>query len=232
MKSIEEVQAELQKKPAPKHVKKTHEGHDYLKVGYIKRRANEIFGPLSWSTTVKQVVVIGEGQTSKGADYVDVMVTVELTVQVGDRTVRREEVGSTRNFGEDAEANATKGAISDAIKRCFSGFGAAFGLHFYEDQSMANDQGGSGRRSGGRRPQKRAGERSKAPSKPDPDGPCQAGQIKALTKMADAKFGYDEGRLTGAIKNAGFDIGSLEDLTYGQAASWIERIRNAEPAAA
>lgn len=229
MPTIEEIEYELQKKPDPQYVK-SKEGYDYLEVGYVKRRANEIFGALGWSTEVKHIAVTSEGTTNKGTPSCDVMVTVQLTVHVEGRTVVREEVGNSRNFGEDAEASATKGAISDAVKRCLSGFGAAFGLHFYEGRGTSKSNGQRSKKRAGRpRRTPRAGQTSTAASAPDPDSPCNQGQVKAMTRMASQKMGYDADQLLAAIQREGADVDALDSLTFAQASHWIQRLRDADP---
>jgi hypothetical protein len=97
----------------------------YISGTYAIRMMNELFGPLNWSTEVKDI------QSGQMGDKTWFYATVSVTAN----GVTKEDVGfgvSTFN-GPDGLETPLKGAVTDGFKRCVRMFGEALGLSLYPD---------------------------------------------------------------------------------------------------
>ena len=135
----DEQKAELQKAIPPEHIKAV-QGNRYIEAWYAQQRANEIFGVDGWSYTSKSQLVAQEDNidkktgevTGRKAAYV---AQVALTIGHGPDAIVREDAGYCVGYGpDDCEAGgmASKGAVSDGLKRALKSLGNAFGLYLYD----------------------------------------------------------------------------------------------------
>jgi DNA repair and recombination protein RAD52 len=133
----ESVNAELQKKLDPAHVKPPAPGKygDYIEGWHAIAEANRIFGHGGWTYNLDSVHLTNASQ--KG-DMHHIGYMACVTVTVGE--TRRGDVGHGQGHGRsegDAHDSAVKEAVTDALKRALRSYGNPFGLALY-DKSKAN----------------------------------------------------------------------------------------------
>ena len=129
----------LRQDPPSQYVKSRRGGGgmvDYLPTQYVIDRLNELFGHDSWCVSIRDLVVYLEA--GKGTNkVVSAQVRLKMTVTFpGGEVVEREDVGlcdASNPTVYGARAQAVKGAVSDATKRCARTFGPQFGLGLYGD---------------------------------------------------------------------------------------------------
>lgn len=125
--------------PTPKEVIKRRMGRggkyfDYVEVGYVVKKLNELFGPF-WKFEI----------VDKGREGDQIWVLGRLTVyfskdfsiskeQYGSATVKKAKDGSILSLGDDFKA-----ASSDALKKCASLFGIAADVYFKNDESIRDE---------------------------------------------------------------------------------------------
>jgi len=100
---------------------------EYLQTHDIIARANEIFGFGGWQREIKKLERIYQEEVE---GVYNVGYLCEYRIKVGDIVHEDVGFGSSANQHDLAQAHETavKGAVSDAIKRCFRAFGSQFGL--------------------------------------------------------------------------------------------------------
>ena len=100
---------------------------EYLQTHDIIARANEIFGFGGWQREIKRLEKIYQEEVE---GVYNVGYLCEYRIKVGDIVHEDVGFGSSANQHDLAQAHETavKGAVSDAIKRCFRAFGGQFGL--------------------------------------------------------------------------------------------------------
>ena len=105
---------------------------DYVSIGYVQNKLNEAFGPMNWSTSVREVstmeMIAKTGQ---------IVVAVKLELYGG--KIFKEQYGSSdiKFFKNGDKAgkpvdigNDFKSAASDGLKKCASMFGVASDVYF------------------------------------------------------------------------------------------------------
>jgi len=107
----------------------------YLETWFVIEQANRIFGYDNWSYSINNIDTKHYEVTNKyNKQVTETVATAHIRVQVGD--VFREDVGSGHNISPtivpDPDGMAVKGAVSDALKRCFRTFGNQFGNSLYD----------------------------------------------------------------------------------------------------
>lgn len=100
---------------------------EYLQTHDIIVRANEIFGFGGWQREIKRLERIYQEEVE---GVYNVGYLCEYRIKVGDVVHEDVGFGSSANQHDLAQAHETavKGAVSDALKRCFRAFGPQFGL--------------------------------------------------------------------------------------------------------
>ena len=243
---ISEITTKLNQSPERGAIKQTGQGYDYLEAGYVKRKANEIFGPLGWTYTVVELRKVNAGTTSKNKTFVEMLAVVALTVHLDEGARTYEEAGGATSYESEAEINASKAAITQGVKRCLANLGPAFGLELYEGdeppQRGSNRPNSGGRGNTNRAPRNGAPQRargSRGNSQPrngssgnrsSGNGQAQAtaqrdqkvndGQIRAIKKLAKTNYDMSESEV-----RAQLGVESLEDLSYERAAETISNMR-------
>jgi len=108
---------------------------EYLPVHDIIETANRIFGYGGWQREIRrlQMVYQDEADGTYSVGYL-----CEYRVRVGDIVHEDVGFGSSANQPDLAQAHemAVKGAVSDALKRCFRAFGDQFGLSLYKKHEV------------------------------------------------------------------------------------------------
>lgn len=140
----------LDQKPPKDNIKQREQGgrtFSYLEGWYVKKVANEIFGPLNWTHEIdpeymKHIPLEATSGKRHGLFYCPVTVTVTY----GDKTKKTTEVGVTEYIGEYNIETAIKGSATDGLKRGLTALGNAFGLNLYdsggkEDTDKDEDEG-------------------------------------------------------------------------------------------
>jgi hypothetical protein len=124
--------------PTPKEFIYKREGRgglvlDYVSIGYVINKLNEVFG-LSWSCETVEV-----SNTEMLSKTGQVVVRVTLIVNIGDKSISRSQYGSAEikmyksgdkqgrpvDIGDDFKA-----AASDGLKKCASTLGVASDIYF------------------------------------------------------------------------------------------------------
>lgn len=152
----------------PKNVAKhPHTKMDYLEGYHVIDEANAVFGELNWEMRIispPTFIQIGE----KGLYHCIVEITVAyLDDDLGSATtVRRQDTGSCPLPKENVEGHdmAIKGAVTDAMKRCFRTFGQRFGNVLYDKAApwKNNKPGTSGGAASGKTPEQSVAKLQKA----------------------------------------------------------------------
>lgn len=110
-------------------------GVPYL-AGYdVIQRANELFGYGNWGFELLALPTMHEGTNKSGGGYTVWMAHGRLTVRGG---LVFSDMGTNLQSGPGGPATemASKGAVTDAMKRCLKQYGSQFGLVLY-DKSMS-----------------------------------------------------------------------------------------------
>jgi DNA repair and recombination protein RAD52 len=123
--------AELQKPLDESRVLRRPDGLSYLATYDIIETANRIFGYGGWQREIKRLEKIYE-DASDGVHVVGYL--CECRVCIGDIVHEDVGFGSGVSSGDISRAHETalKGAVSDALKRCFRALGDQFGLSLYK----------------------------------------------------------------------------------------------------
>ena len=135
----ERIKKMFNQKTPKKYIKK-REGRggfkfDYVEVGYVIKKLNEMFGPF-WKFEIKD----------KGREGKQIWVLGKLTIyfakdffiskeQYGSATVKITREGKVVNLGDDYKA-----AASDALKKCASMFGIAHDVYFQEAAEVEEEK--------------------------------------------------------------------------------------------
>jgi DNA recombination protein Rad52 len=122
---------ELQKPLDESRVLRRPDGLSYLATHDIIETANRIFGYGGWQREIKRLEKIYE-DTSDGMHSVGYL--CECRIRIGDVVHEDVGFGSGVSSTDPARAyeTALKGAVSDALKRCFRALGDQFGLSLYK----------------------------------------------------------------------------------------------------
>ncbi len=107
----------------------------YIEGWFAIEQANNIFGHDGWSMKVDSLEFFEGG---KGHEAI---ARVRVEVQLEDRLVVKEDVGFGSCTVKQGRELAAKESVTDAMKRCFRGFGNAFGNSLY-DKHNALHKGG------------------------------------------------------------------------------------------
>lgn len=122
--------AELEKPLDESRVQRRPDGLTYLPTYDVIETANRIFGYGGWQREIKRLEKIYE-DSSEGTYSVGYL--CECRIRIGD--VVHEDVGFGSGVSQTdptrAYETALKGAVSDALKRCFRALGDQFGLSLY-----------------------------------------------------------------------------------------------------
>jgi DNA recombination protein Rad52 len=123
--------AELQKPLDESRVLRRPDGLSYLATHDIIETANRIFGYGGWQREIKRLEKIYE-DTSDGVHSVGYL--CECRIRIGNIVHEDVGFGSGVSSGDISRAyeTALKGAVSDALKRCFRALGDQFGLSLYK----------------------------------------------------------------------------------------------------
>ena len=135
-----EINAQLQRKLDPSHVKQREGGSgvklDYLEAWYVIQEANRIFGFDGWDRKTVRLEQIGDVHETKDKyGKIRYKVGYRATVSVRVGGIVREGSGFGNGIGPDlvdVHELALKEAESDAMKRAFATFGNPFGLALYD----------------------------------------------------------------------------------------------------
>ncbi len=123
--------AELEKPLDESRIQRRPDGLTYLPTYDVIETANRIFGYGGWHREIKRLEKIYE-DTSEGTYSVGYL--CECRIRIGD--VVHEDVGFGSGVSQTDPARAyetaLKGAVSDALKRCFRALGDQFGLSLYK----------------------------------------------------------------------------------------------------
>lgn len=115
----------------------------YVDGHYVISRLNEVFGHTNWSTRIESLAVAHCGVNSNGNQSVTYVARVVLTVHSGDFFNQTEDVGAGQATNGDAgvaHEQASKTAVTDALKRCARQLGPSLGLALYDkDQNDVVD---------------------------------------------------------------------------------------------
>lgn len=108
---------------------------EYLPIHDIIETANRIFGYGGWQREIRRLEKVYQDET-EGAYSVGYL--CEYRVRVGEIVHEDVGFGSSSNQPDLAQAHeiAVKGAVSDALKRCFRAFGDQFGLSLYKKHEV------------------------------------------------------------------------------------------------
>jgi DNA recombination protein Rad52 len=127
--------AELQKPIDESRVQRRSDGLTYLPTYDVIETANRIFGYGGWRREIKRLEKIYEDE-SEGTYSVAYL--CEYRVCIGN--VVHEDVGFGSGISQTdpsrAHETALKGAVSDALKRCFRALGDQFGLGLYKKHDV------------------------------------------------------------------------------------------------
>ncbi|MFN4219234.1 MAG: Rad52/Rad22 family DNA repair protein [Candidatus Bipolaricaulia bacterium] len=123
--------AELEKPLDESRVQRRPDGLTYLPTYDVIETANRIFGYGGWQREIKRLEKIYE-DSSEGTYSVGYL--CECRIRIGE--VIHEDVGFGSGVSQTDPARAyetaLKGAVSDALKRCFRALGDQFGLSLYK----------------------------------------------------------------------------------------------------
>lgn len=115
----------------------------YLETWYVIDRLNQVLGQGNWSYTVDTLTKVFEGKvTQRSGEVFSTSYTalVNLHVTIEGRTVVFSDVGygsgTNKNNPGDAHEMATKGAVSDGIKRAAKNLGRSVGLALYDKEQQ------------------------------------------------------------------------------------------------
>ena len=123
---------------APEYISE-RKGLSYVTGRYVKQMLNELFGPLGWSYEVLESHRVDAESTQVARWYVH----LQLSVTVGERTVRRDGIAIGHGLLEGRNGPVTPGranevldfaaaeAVTDALKRAAVSLGQVFGLSLY-----------------------------------------------------------------------------------------------------
>jgi len=181
---------------------------DYVAWYQSVRHANQVFGPMAWSTTIKQLT-----QNPKGYEaIVSIRVlTIDDTTGTVVETTRDgagySDITQTR-AGEELRDMASKAAATDALSKAFKLFGDNFGLGLYDkDLPAAASTSATTPRQG--------------------QAPRQASDTTVYNPAQD-----DGGRPTrnqiSALVAAGLDERTAGSLTFRKASTMIGALKNWE----
>lgn len=108
---------------------------EYLPVHDVVETANRIFGYGGWQREIRRLEKVYQ-EEAEGVYSVGYL--CEYRVRVGDIVHEDVGFGSSSNQPDLAQAHemAVKGAVSDALKRCFRAFGDQFGLSLYKKHEL------------------------------------------------------------------------------------------------
>jgi DNA repair and recombination protein RAD52 len=175
---------------------------EYLPIHDIVETANRIFGFGGWQREIRRLEKVYQDET-EGVYSVGYL--CEYRVRVGDIVHEDVGFGSSSNQPDLAQAHemAVKGAVSDAIKRCFRAFGDQFGLSLYKKHDFEEIT---------------------------PSGPRTAteAQLARLRKTLRAHSLKEETLLEYIKAKMGSDFSKLEELPLKVASRAIERFTQDE----
>lgn len=131
--------AELQKPIDESRVQRRPDGLTYLPTYDVIETANRIFGYGGWQREIKRLEKIYEDE-SEGTYSVAYL--CEYRIRIGDVTHEDVGFGSGVSQTDPARAHETalKGAVSDALKRCFRALGNQFGLGLYKKHEVEAEE--------------------------------------------------------------------------------------------
>ncbi len=190
---------------------------DYLEGHAVIDQANSIFGYGGWGyelaadVTLRQIETV---DTETGEIKTVSAYTAPVRVTVAG-ALPRTDIGfhAVAEETPDGHDTASKGAVTDGMKRAFRSFGVQFGNGFYGDQSPAEESGGrrtaarqTSRNGGGASRSQRAPAQAKAAS-----GPANAPALRKRLIEIAAEQGFDEDGVRTAVKNkTGKELGDLD----------------------
>ena len=181
--------------------------YDYLEGHAVINQANRIFGFGGWGYELVGDVTLRQFEnvdTETGEIKTASAYTAPVRVTVAGAPPRTD-LGfhAVTDETPDGHDTASKGAVTDGMKRAFRSFGVQFGNGFYGDQpaeekasgrrTAARQTGGNG--GGNSRPQ-RAPAQAKAAS-----GPANAPELRKRLIEIAAEQGFDEDGVRTAVKN-------------------------------
>jgi DNA recombination protein Rad52 len=176
-----------------------------LPIHDIVETANRIFGFGGWQREIRRLEKVYQDET-EGVYSVGYL--CEYRVRVGDIVHEDVGFGSSSNQPDLAQAHemAVKGAVSDAIKRCFRAFGDQFGLSLYKKHEF---------------------EEEAVPSGPRAATEAQLGRLRKTLRAHNLK---EEALLEYIKAKMGSEFSRLEDLPLKVASRAIERFTQDETA--
>ena len=198
---------------------------DYLEGHAVITQANRIFGYGGWGyelvgdVTLRQFDTV-DPQTGEVKTASVYMAPVRVTVA---GALPRTDLGfhAVTDETPDGHDTASKGAVTDGMKRAFRGFGVQFGNAFYGDQPSASTPqpervpapsqaraNGNGGQSQAPRPQRQA--------QPAGGGDAQAAKLRKRLIEIVMEQGHDEdGVRSAVVKHTGKSIDDLDASELG-----------------
>lgn len=209
MTSFTTEQIEMLKKPIdPSRVQRRAgfrgQQFEYLPIHDIVETANRIFGFGGWQREIRRLEKVYQEET-EGVYSVGYL--CEYRVRVGEVVHEDVGFGSSSNQPDLAQAHemAVKGAVSDAIKRCFRVFGDQFGLSLYKKHEFEEV----------------------TPNGPRTATEAQLGRLRKTLRTHSLK---EESLLEYIKAKMGSDFAKLEELPLKVASRAIERFTQDEAA--
>ncbi|OGF52772.1 MAG: hypothetical protein A2Z21_00265 [Candidatus Fraserbacteria bacterium RBG_16_55_9] len=177
---------------------------EYLPIHDIIETANRIFGFGGWQREIRRLEKVYQDETE---GVYNVGYLCEYRVRVADIVHEDVGFGSSSNQPDLAQAHemAVKGAVSDALKRCFRAFGDQFGLSLYKKHEFEEV----------------------SPSGPRTATDAQLGRLRKTLRTHSLK---EEALLEYIKTKMGSEFAKLEELPLKVASRAIERFTQDEAA--
>ena len=156
-------QIQLLNAPLDSRNVKTLQGNDYIEGWHAIAEANRIFGHCGWSYEIVQLEQMSSHTNKNGTMVVGYICRVRVTVGGVTREDTGYDTGMSKTDVSACHEGASKGAVTDALKRALRSFGNQFGLALY-DKLKTNVETDADRQRAANAPKPR---RSKADSNED-----------------------------------------------------------------
>ena len=194
---------------------------DYLEGHVVIDQANRIFGFGGWGyelagdVTLRQFDTV-DPQTGEVKTASVYMAPVRVTVA---GALPRTDLGfhAVTDETPDGHDTASKGAVTDGMKRAFRSFGVQFGNGFYGDQSLPTAASQPERVSAPARA-------NSGQAKSNGRGDSRVGTLRKRLMELCAKQGFDEDQIQAAVQRQTGK--STDDLTADELGSLIEAAAN------
>ena len=206
---------------------------DYLEGHVVINQANRIFGYGGWGyelvgdVTLRQFDTV-DPQTGEVKTASVYMAPVRVTVA---GALPRTDLGfhAVTDETPDGHDTASKGAVTDGMKRAFRGFGVQFGNAFYGDQQSATapqpervPAPSQARANGNGRPSQ-AG-RSQPQAQPAGGVDAQAAKLRKRLFEITAEQGFDDDQVRTVVANRTGK--SVDDLTAAELGPLVQAAHN------